>query len=646
MIMPLRQSLQPVSILLLSSCLLLSCGGVKSALSRLQKQQYPKAQAQLRKIVEKDTLPVAAYYGYSLLYSDSGYAAYNIDTAYHYAQQAVTGYAQLSERRQSKLLRQLELDTLRLTRQKLRIDSLAYDRTMQRNNLPAYQRFLRDFPTAPQVLTAIIRRDELAYDSIQRVDTYPAYKFFMDTYPEAAQYAQAQERYNALAFQELTEEGNLSSYLRFLESYPNSPYRPQAERAIYEISTADGQLPSYARFARQYPRSAPARAAVNTLYHLYRLAYPPRNFLQDFPGLPYADSLRQAIRAEGRSLAPVLQPLGFNFVDPQGTALSDARYDFLPNLYHCEGVQTGFVHVARQQSQQLLHDILTKTGQVIFSFTEDFSPNDSLVVRLDETVVDKGAGLLAITANGRFWVMHQGGHPVITAEAQVEEIELVTSDESTSEPWPVPYQFIKFRTENQWGLKAFSGRTLLEPNYAAIDTYGPFVVLESDGLLAVTNRREILENSEVLRSLCFRYDDVAALSDEFLLVYQGSQEGVLDEQLNEIVPLKQHQVVRRFRNDARATDYWLLKHTDTVRQVLNDTLRTSTQTTYALYEPENPSPDTLRYQRASYNDRWLALRSLKAFWLIDNGQKEAFELGANSGRPLCAHPTQSRLGPR
>ncbi len=624
------------------STLLLSCGGIKSALSRLQKQQYPKASAQLGKAVEKDTLPVAAYYGYSLLYTDSAYASYNIDTAYQYAQLAIATYPQLSEKRQTKLLRKLDLDTTRLQQQKLRIDSLAYARATQQDKLRSYQRFLVDFSTAPQMPGAILRRNELAYDSIRQVDTYPAYKFFMDTYPEAAQYAQAQERYNTLAFQGLTQEDDLASYLHFLETYPNSPYRPQAERAIYEISTADGHLLSYARFARQYPRSAPARPAVNTLYHLYRTAYPPRNFLQDFPGLPYADSLRRAIRTENRSLAPVLEetsigPSGFGFIDSQGNPLSETPYDFLPDTYFCEGVPTTFVHAARQQNQQLQHDILTKAGAVIFSFSEDFTPADSAEVRLDETVVEREAGLLEVTANGKFKLMHQGGHAIIAPQEQIEAIELVAADETTSDSWPVPYQFIKFKVNGRCGLKAFSGRTVLDPEYAFIEEFGPFLMLERNGLLAVTTRKQILENPGSLPELRYRFDDVAGLNDGLLLVYQGEMEGVLDNQLNEVVPLKSHEVVRRFRSDSLATNYWLLKHSDTLQQVVGDTLRTAIRTSYSLYEPGSPSSDTLRYEQAFYNDRWLALKNQSNFWLVDDGRKEAFELRTDSRRPFCAY---------
>ena len=624
MIMRLRSFFSLAITLFLSNYLLLSCSGIKSAFSHLQKQQYRKADEQLHQAVEKDTLPVAAYYGYSLLYSDTGYASYNIDTAYQYAQQALATYPQLSEKRQTKLLRRLELDTTRLQQQKLRIDSLAYARAKLQDNLSAYQRFLANFATAPRVPTAIVRRNELAYDSIQQVDTYPAYKYFMDTYPEAAQYPLAQERYNTLAFQGLTQEGDLASYLRFLETYPNSPYRPQAERAIYEISTADGQLQNFARFARQYPRSAPARAAVNTLFHLYRTAYPAGNFLQNFPGLPYADSLRRAISTENRALAPTLDASGFGLIDPQGKPLSKVSYDFLPNAYLCEGVITDFVHAARINDQQLQHDILTKDGTPILSFTEPYSAADSLELRIDETVIDREAGLLAVTIDGEFQVVHQGGHAVIAPHERIAEIELMPSDETTNEPWPVPYQFIKFRVDGQWGLKAFSGRTLLEPAYTSIEAYGPLVVLEQNGRYAVTNRAQIVENVGSPLTLRFRYDDVAALGDDFLLGYQENQEAVIDDQLNEVVPLKPHQVVRRFRYDSLSTNYWLLKHVDSVRQLIDDTLRTAARTTYSVYEPERPSSDTVRYQRAFYNDRWLALKR-KRFWLVDNGRREVFD---------------------
>ena len=403
--------------------LLSACSGVKNASSLLEKQKYVPAQEKLEKAVAKDSLPVDAYYVYSLLYTDSLFSGYNIDTAYQYVQQAVNGYPRLTDKQRTKLYQRLLLDTTRLQRQKLRIDSLAYARANRQASIQSFQRFLNNFPSAPQYPQAIANRDQLVFDSVQQADTYLGYKYFMESYPDAEQYALAQQRYNTLAFQELTQEGDLLSYLNFLRDHPTSPYRPQAERAIYEMSTTDNRLESYATFAREYPRSASARQAVNTLYHMYKSRYPPHHFLQDFPGLPYTDSIRGAVQLESRMMAPLLNGEYYGFIDVQGKSVIDARYDRLPEAYFCEGVQTDFIHAGVLEGNQLLHQVLTKSGTPVFSFTE---LPDSSDVYIDETVMDRGAGLLEVITGDLHSVRHKAGHIVISEREKIEEIELST----------------------------------------------------------------------------------------------------------------------------------------------------------------------------------------------------------------------------
>ena len=623
------------TVMWMSGWLLSACSGAKSALSLLEKQKYAQVQEKLSKMVEKDSLPIGAYYAYSLLYTDSAFSDYHIDTAYQYIQQAIAGYPQLEEKRQEKLYKQLLLDTTRLQQQKLRIDSLAYARATDEPGIQAYQRFINDFASAPQVSQAIINRNQLVFDSIQQINTYPAYKYFMEKYPDAEQFSLAQQRYNTLAFQELTQEGNLNSYLNFLEDYPTSPYRPQAEQAIFEISTAGNQLESYAAFAQQYPRSAPARKAVNTLYHLYKSSYAPNNFLQDFPGLPYADSLRQAIRIESRSLAPALDGEHYGFIDEQGRNMIAARYDDLPAPYLCEGVLADFIHAGILKSDQLCHEVLTKAGVLVFSFTE---PYDSSGVSMNEAVIDQGAGLLEVTIGNQLTLRHKAGHQLISEFEKVEEIELIPSDNQVNQTWSAPYQFIKFRVKDQWGIKTFSGRTLLEPAYEAIDEYGPFLVLERDGLLAVTNRQNVLKHIDRSPfSPDFLYDDVALLEGRYLLAYQGEKETVLDERLNVVVPLDIHNVVRGFSSDSLASDQWLLKQNAMVQQVVNDTLVSQNQTFYYLYPPENPTQDTVRFQKAFYNDHWLALKDNKKFLLINYQNPDSSQVMYDSVQILGEH---------
>ena len=621
-------------ILLIGGWLMSACGGAKSALSQLEKQKYPKAQELLSKALTKDSLPVDAYYVYSLLYTDSSFSGYDIDTAYQYAQQAISGYSQLDEKRRSRVYQQLALDTARLRKQKLHIDSLAYARANEDSSMRAYQRFITNFATAPQVPQAVRRRDQLAYDSVQRIDTYSAYKYFMDTYPAAEQYASARQRYNTLTFQELTQAGDLSSYLKFLQDYPSSPYRPQAEQAIFEISTADNRLESYAAFARQYPRSAPSRQAINILYHLYKSSYSPTTFLQDFPGLPYADSLRQAIRTENQVLAPVLDGDRYGFIDNQGNTVIDSRYDYLPSSYFCEGVLLDFVHTGVVDGNQLRHHVLTKAGAPVISLTTAYDSSD---VYLEEVVEDMGAGLLEVTTGDQRTVWHKAGYPVLPAFEQATEVSLMPSDDQAHGVWSVPYQFIKFRVEDQWGIKAFSGRTLLEPAYESIDEYGPFLVLERDGLLAVTNRQTLLEHIGKPLPTDFLYDDIALLEGQFLLAYQDDQETVLDAQLNTVVPLGDYRIVHRVSSDSLASGRWLVKRTEAVQRVLGDSLVAENQTSYYLYPPKNPARGIVSFRKAFYNDEWLALKGNRKFSLINYQRTDNNRIAYDSIQILGEH---------
>ena len=112
----------------------------------------------------------------------------------------------------------------------------------------------------------------------------------------------------------------------------------------------------------------------------------------------------------------------------------------------------------------------------------------------------------------------------------------------------------------------------------------------------------------------FIYDDVALLEGQYLVAYQGEKETVLDERLNVVVPLDNHRIVRRFGRSPTAADHWLVKKTKATQQVVHDTLVTQQQVSYALYPLAS---DTLRWQKASYNDHWLALKNEDIFFLTD-----------------------------
>ena len=606
-----------INILLLTSAVLITSCHSKRALRLLEKRDFVKAEQKLTKALEKDSLSVAAHYGYSLLFSDSLFARYNVDSAHHSVQQAQADYQVLETSDQKKLSKKLAVDSLTLALQHLRVDSLAFAKAAYDSSLSSYQYFIDHYPAAPQQAEAIRRRNQLAFTIARQRNTYKGYKAFMNIYPQAEQYPLAEERYNTLVFQAKTQAGDLASYRNFLQAFSNSPYRSQAEKAILEISTADNALRHYARFARQYPDSPLARRAVDFLYHLYQGYYGPQGFLKAFPGLPFADSLRRVIAQEPVLLSPILQETHYGFLDSRGRMIAAPQYDAIPEVYRCEGVLTDYLHAAKRQGATVRHDILSKQGEAVFSFNTSL---DEPILPLEKTVIDLGSGLLWITQGEQQMVIHQSGYTVISAFEGVTAVDLLPSAVVDSATLRTPVQFLKYQVDGQWGLKSWLGKTLLEPRYDDIEAYESFIVLEQDGMLAVTNREAIIgvADQQAFQPE-FIYEDVALLDNDHLIGYQGDEETVLNTQLQTVVPLAEHRIVRHLKSSS--LDTWLLGRTVTTVYVRHDSLFNKPRPVYTLYNPKQPNVVATLYDQAYYNDRWLALKSDDQFLLIDYTQE-------------------------
>ncbi len=594
-----------------------ACSSPKQALRLIEKQKYAQAQKKLDKALSKDSLQAAAHYAYSVLYTDTAFMQYHVDSAYAHILEAIDDYQRTEEKVRRKLSKKMLLDSTALLTQRLLTDSLAFAEAAEVHTVAAYQGFIdRHQAVAPQYEEAISRRNALAFEAARQTDTYQAYKAFMETYPQAVQYPQAQERYNTLVFREKTKGGTLESYRNFLKAFPDSPYRPNAEEQILRLSTTDNRLTSYAAFVREFPKSRHTRLAVNLLYHLYKAKHQPEHFLRDYPGLPYADSLRQAITLEKFFLVPVLQEDRYGFMDTSGTVSLPPRYPLVAASYLCEGVASDYLHVAYPKNKQLEHHLLTKKGQMVAAFVQENAPPVADGTFPPGFISDMGAGwLLVRQAGGQYSLRHKAGDQIMPeAYPAVDTAVLVPPPASLATQ--LPYQFIKFEVDGLWGMMSSLGNLLLEPAYESIEEYDTFITLEKNGKLAVINRESILKKTDQAPSLNFQYEDVAPIERDYLIAYTSTYETVLDRNLQAVVPLGNHTVVRYLK----ARRQWLLKK-NTLRQfVRNDSLISMQQPSYFLYGgSESGSP--AYYQKAFYNERWLALQNGKQFTFYDLADK-------------------------
>jgi hypothetical protein len=609
-----------------------ACSSSQQALKLIEKSKYEAALVKLNKALPKDSLNADLYYVYSLLYTDSAYTGYDIDSSYQYIQKALYDYRITDTKSRSRMLK-IGIDSLSLIEQKLLNDSLAYIRAADSHSIDAYQAFLDQHPGAPQQDKAISRRNQLSFETASGLDTYEAYKSFMDTYPQAAEFRLAQERYNTLVFREKTRAGNLQSYLNFLEAFPDSPFRPQAERQILEITTASNEFAAYEAFIRDYPNSVHTSLAVNLLYHLYRDRYSATAFFSQYPKLPLLDSLKRASRLSKKVLAPVYEEEHYGLMDSEGKYAITTRYDLIPSVYLCDGVSGDIVHLAIVQDGETKHQLLTKSGELIEEFLLP-AGRDQPPATLRQHVFDLGAGILLVkTEESKYRLLHHAGSQLLPHTEMPQPLDtavLVPSPAVELSGQEKPrYQFIRFSVDGLWGLSTFNGRILLKPEYEEIDFLENFVSLRQNGKVAVTNRDRLLAVADQRPlELSFLYEDVSLLDSRHIIAYTDAYESVIDINLDIAVPLNKHNIIRKINGIAPQEQQWLLREDRMIAYVRNDSLLNRTASVYYLYNKQDEKQHAETYQRAFFSSNWIALRNKEKYSFIDlrrNGEMQEYD---------------------
>lgn len=600
--------------------LISACNSSKQALKLLQKQKFAEVKHTLDKAIAKDSLNADLYYVYSLLYTDTSYSAYNIDSSFYFIRKAIEDY-QASDVKSKEKLQKQGIDSLALILQKLYNDTLAFERAQNLHEVQSYQNFLDTHPDAPQnqIQEAIQSRNRLAYEAASNLDSYEAYKEFMDTYPQALEFNLAKERYNTLVFREKTRSGDLQSYLDFLEAFPNSPFRPQAEEQILQITTASNQLNTYESFIKNYPSSQHLPLAVNLFYHLYITAHDKESFFSNYNNYPFADSLKRAAQLNERMLAPIFENQHYGLLDSKGRHVIENQFDLIPIHYFCEGVTDQIIHLATADEDDVLHSLLSKAGETIYEYQLPRNNIESPGSLYQQKVHELEAGLMLIeNEKGNYQLMHQSGLPIYPKVADtypLDTVSLVPGMSSES----APYQFIKTKENGSWGLISFSGRVLLEPVYEEIEEYGNFIVLSKQSLKAITTREKIITSAnQNPLELSFRFEDVALLDQQHIVAFTDEYETVLDIDLNTAVPLARHNIIRLINGIESQNKKWLLRENRTEAYVKNDTLLNRNTAAYYLYDKQSLAEQPeVTYQKAYFNNRWLALKNKEGFHLFD-----------------------------
>jgi hypothetical protein len=474
----------------------------KSAYKNIQKKKWSKAESSLRKSLQKDSLNSLARYLMALSFFTHDNPSYHVDSAYQYSIQSLADYRLASDRERAKL-RRFPFDSTRIIVLRQKIDSVAFQNAVVQNTEAGYLEFLQKHPfDINHKAQAIELRNEVAYQDAVKENSYQALMQFMNKYPDAVRLAEARERYDRLLYESLTQDRRLSTFETFLADHPETPFRVEVEQNIFDLTTLSGEVRSFLSYLKRYPKSAHVKKARNILFHLLM-----ENNTTDWPEDFLTDSLLNVIRLQQAYIVPFLKNGKFGFMNADGLQVMKPELNEIPAAYTCEFFTDDFI---------VLDDkILTRDGKTIFA-------------GLLESVDDIGKGFLKIKSNGCYTVLHKSSFVANPCAADAKILN----------------QFIAFKNDSVWTLHALSGRKLINETFDDVSIIGKAFALEKGDYVHLTNRERILHAAESQSLLTTdSVEEAKAFGSSLIWVKNHQGEGVLDQNLKEVIPVSRQQIV-------------------------------------------------------------------------------------------------------
>ncbi len=513
----LRKKMKFLRTIAFFSCLLFITSCVfqskqKRAQKNLEKGRYEKAERLLNKSLAKDSLNPAARFLYSELYLDTAWRQH-IDSAQFFILRALAELDS-ADKKDLKRLQRIGADSSALRQQLAAVDSAAFRRATDEHSIEAYNYFISQYAYARQLPEATRRRNALAFRAAEEKNTYQAYQKFFLTYPEAAEAAEARERYEELLFIVNTQTGTLDSYTRFLDTYPDTPYRNRLLKNIYLLSTARHKAAQYARFIEKYPDNSYTREAVNQLYHLHKQLRSPGNFLAEYPGIPFRDSLDQVTELEKQPILAVLEEGRWHFINDAGRTILPPEFMDVHPGYLCETIEADYVEAIKGSTPV----VVAKNGHTILE--QDY-----------EKIDDIGWGLLRIQQNGQKGLYLKSGRRILPPA--YEKIELFNES------------FLHVKEYGKHGILTHNGQWLAEPIYDSLARLENFVLLFKDKRMAVSSSDKLVRDLQMNDSTPaeFKYVEAYLADSAHLIVHlPDGRKTVLDRNLQTLIPPAEAQI--------------------------------------------------------------------------------------------------------
>jgi hypothetical protein len=530
---------------------------VKKIAKLLEKPDYEKAKEAIVKTLEKDSTNFGAMYFNALLFLNKTETYYNLDSARIYIFKSLN-YRETANEEQKDDWAKSEIALSNIDSAKMLITKLSFQKAKNPLSLSSILTFLENFPNSPLQNESIYLRDSLAFENTKGIDTWKAYKYYMESYPQSVFYTRSQTKYEWLLYKEKTKDGKLASHRRFLEEFPKTPHRLESEKFIYEYTTYDHSIDNYFAFIKTYPKSPFSKKAAAHIYSIQKNS-DKVNWSQLSTLKINIDSLKQLEKLEKYPIIPILADGQYSFLTAFGDTLKTLKCEAIDAQYKCGNLTQQWLKLRNQNTWV----VMNRNGFVL--------SKDIL------SIVDLSPEILIVQeANGLF-AYHKSGY----------KISELSADKYIS----LSDQFIAFRSKNKWGILSFEGQILMEANLDNITSAGNLIILEKEKKFDIITAFA-LNPDNAAPQLSFAFDDYESIGDSLIIAFRGEQETLLDQTLNELIPLAQHQIYL-------SKDIWYTKKAGK----------------YQIYDFENQQLLDQTYSTILTNGPWLTTKADKIWSL-------------------------------
>ncbi|TAH41124.1 MAG: hypothetical protein EYC69_09115 [Bacteroidetes bacterium] len=379
-----------VFLFILFQSLQIFAGNLDKAFERLRVYDYFNARELFLKSMKKDA--AAAGFGLARIHSSNDNPFYNLDSARQFILISDSVFILLKEKTKQEYL-EYGVRAESINQLKDSICTLAFSSAEQSASLEKLDHYLMAFAFCGKKDEATNLRNSIAFQIAKNANTSVAYSHFLQSYPEAEEFKDAQNRFYERVFEEETQSQQLGAYERFLSLYPESPYKMQAERMIYSLSTSQGILAEYKAFISRYPDNRYVREAWREIYRISMQDYDEQTYLQfkfDYPNYPFMDELENDYLRQTSLFLPFNNNSHWGFINESGAEMIPAVYDEVN--YFSEGLAA--------VSKDGKYGYVNKSGKVMIPFMWD----DAEAFKNNSAVVSKGNKSGLINKSGEFLV--------------------------------------------------------------------------------------------------------------------------------------------------------------------------------------------------------------------------------------------------